>query len=384
MVTKGEMDQHGGHLQQMLDLMRRYGRTNERVYQLAINNLMTKEHWVWWRRESTAPNEPELREMMRRRLFELDTTPDTAARRAGIEGSAIRRTIASTRSPSYPILVKVCAALGIELTVTPPDQNLPRIPPAGAEPPDPATLEARAPSPDELREMVKTRVKAINKILRGDRARMARLRKLRGLKRHSIENISKGHIPRYEELRKVLAGIELDLIIRPWNEPLPERIRHARFTWNRACRIKQLREHRNGTDIQNRKVRNAPSPADVYDDDSAIYVIWPHESVTPAGIAAGDYCLATESAPISANVPIWVELTDGTEIVGIKLEQSWSTMKGHGNPPMRILTQTGPEDGGKTVIAEVPTAKLKTRAAMIAAYPWIPTVKRPPHTRLLA
>ena len=344
-------------------------------------NALNGAFWKANPRPSTAPTALRVSQMLRERVFDLDTNADTVARRTGIEGSTIGRIIAGTHSPTYLTLVKVCAALGIELTITPPGQALPRTPRPGAEPPDPASLEERAPSPDELREMVTERLTAIDKLLRNDRAKVAKLRGLDGLKPDTIKNIMQRHLPLYEQLRTLLGGIELDLVIKPWSEPLTEELRHTRFSTKREWPIRHIKDHDAGINLSQEPITAAAATADE-DGDGHFYVISPDDRMAPSGIVEGDYCLASKTEQPTVNLPrTWIRLADDTQMLCLAIDSTPPTVEDDRSAKLRFIRWGTAENDWNPKVLEIAASDVAERATIIAAYDGRPTVERTPNKR---
>ena len=219
-------------------------------------------HWLKKPRPSAAPTPAELRELMEDQQLKLKLTTGMATRNGELPLGTLEKIVGGARTPTYPTLVKACAAVGIELTVTSPGGRFPERLPADDARPAPGVLEARAPSPDDLRTMIEARVDALRN-LRITPPRIARYRE--GVNSHSFKRIRDGEMPTYETLRTLLAAIELDLVIRPAGDPLPEELRHARFTTESEIPVVHIEQHDSGTTVEGHAIDWASAPADLED-----------------------------------------------------------------------------------------------------------------------
>ena len=381
MITKGELSQHPETIRRTLDVLN--GLAPGENHDDIIGAMMTQDRWLNRKREPTAPTINELGRMVRKQLTKLDLTAREAAARAGISYKTLQAITQNPNQPRYSTIVSLCKTLQIDLSITGPDSDLPAGPLLPTESRASGKPGTEPPSPEELHLIITERLKSVRRILRGQRARRRILTELRGLRTHLIERIGRHGIFDYNNLRTFLPAIEIDMIIRLPGDPLPETLKLSRFTWNRKLPVHQLREHSNGTDIRGREVKYAPSPADLYDDD-ALYMIWPHEQITPAGITTGDYCLATPSAPAVGNIPVWVELVDGMKFAGIRIVQPIDPGPNGGAPPappLCIITAAGRGRDNEITQIVLPKEKVKTCAPIIEAYSRMPSIERPPSRR---
>ena len=333
-----------------------------------------KKTWYENPRASTAPTEDELRGMVRAQLKALSMSADQAATKHGLDRNTIRRMLGG-RSPRYPLLRKICDAVSLDLTVTPPGKSLPGPRLAGAETTasmagaaQPTPFRSRAPSETELREMIRKRLEELDL-----RARYAA--RVRRLSPDAVNSVLRGQSPRYPMLRKICAALELELIIIPDGDPLPERVRLARFSATRELPVRRYRRTAGGWALDDSRSEQAPAPADLEDPQAFYVVAPPDKTMVPVNIDPGDYCLvspvtAVESLPTA----IWLHRSDELEALYILLLEwddygvdviNWMTTEEGPNPPV--------------VHAEyIPAAEIVRTARILAVYPARPAVEKPP------
>ena len=333
-----------------------------------------KKTWYENPRASTAPTEDELRGMVRAQLKALSMSADEAATQHGLDRNTIRRMLGG-RSPRYPVLRKICDAVSLDLTVTPPGESLPGPRLAGAETTastagaaQPTPFRSRAPSETELREMIRKRLEEQDLS-----ARSAAL--LRRLSPDAINSVLRGQSPRYSMLRKICAALELDLIIIPDGDPLPERVRFARFSATRDLPVRRYRRTAGGWALDDSTSQQAPAPADL-DDPQAFYVVAPPDkTMTPVNIDPGDYCLVSPVTEVeSLPTPIWLHRSDEREALYILL-LDW------GDYGLDVINwmNTGERLDPPVVHAEyIPDAEFVCVARILAVYREVPAVGNPP------
>ncbi len=345
---------------------------------------LTLDWWHWCEnpRPSSAPPSAELREMLWTQLRKRKQSMSRAAESVGLNKQTLQRIVRGATLPTYSTLIKATSACGIDVTVTPPGTSLPEAMPGGNDTPDPATLQARAPSLEELQAMVRARLGFIRHKL-GARTMAMR----RNLPRHALEHLFAGRTPEYGTLRTILAAFEIELVIRPAGDPLPESLRLTRFAADKPyLPIVQLREHDSTTAINGRRIRAAAPPADIGQNERTFYVIWPHEADTGTGLQEGDYCLVLPDARRQMHGLVWIELQDeaGTRTVGRKLPQHYGTRKGSKEaPPVRALVWKTGENRSETRILSIPTSEIHQILPIAAAYDGMPCATRTPNKRMI-
>ena len=344
------------------------------TYTWWANRELDIAHWLTEPRPSAAPTLAELREMMEDQQLKLNLTTGTATRNGELPLGTLEKIVGGARTPTYPTLVKACAAVGIELTVTPPVGRFPEPLPADDARPEPAALEARAPSPDELRNAIEERVDAL-RALQITPPQIARNRE--GVNEHSFKRIVRdGEMPTYEKLRALLAAIELELVIRPAGEPLPEALRHARFTTESEIPVVHIEEHDSGTTVKGHAINWAASPADLEDLD-AFYVISPDDRMEPSSMMAGEYCLVGRREPRREPFTrIFLELDDGTMMLGLRVNEQGPD-RGH----TRFVRWGTAKNQWEPELMTIPAGKIAQEATLLAIYEGRPSVTRTPPKR---
>ena len=343
-----------------------------------VERILDWRHWRENPRPSSAPPPAELREMLWTQLRKRNQSMSRAAEAVGLHRQTLQRIVTGSMLPTYTTLIKATSACGIDVTVTPPGSSLPEALPGGNDPPDPATLQARAPSLEELQAMVRARVGFI-----GRKTGARRMAMLRNLPRHALEHLFAGRTPEYGTLRTILAAFEIELVIRPPGDPLPESLRLTRFAADKPdLPIVQLREHDSTTAIAGSRIRAAAPPADIGETERAFYVIWPHDAETGTGLQEGDYCLVLPDAGQQTHGLVWIEA--GTRTVGRKVPQHYETMKGStGAPPVRALVWKMGETGSEPRILSIPISEIHQILPIAAAYDGMPCATRTPNKRMI-
>ena len=330
-------------------------------------------HWLKKPRPSAAPTPAELRELMEDQQLKLKLTTGMATRNGELPLGTLEKIVGGARTPTYPTLVKACAAVGIELTVTSPGGRFPEQLPADDARPAPGVLEARAPSPDDLRTMIEARVDALRN-LRITPPRIARYRE--GVNSHSFKRIRDGEMPTYETLRTLLAAIELDLVIRPAGDPLPEELRHARFTTESEIPVVHIEQHDSGTTVEGHAIDWASAPADLEDPD-AFYVISPDDRMGPSSMMAGEYCLVGRREPRREPLTrVFLHLDDDTMMLGLRVNE-----QGADRGYTRFVRWGTAKNEWEPELMTIPAGKIAQEATLLAIYEGRPSVTRTPPKR---
>ena len=335
-------------------------------------------HWRENPRPSTAPTESELKRMLQDRMINLDISARKLAEAAGLHPRTTKRALSDDRQLKYSTLVKLCNVLKVQLTVTPPGEELPaRQHPAGYT--DPAT--APAPTSEELHAIVDTRCRTIKKLLKTNRYRPhgGAFGAARGITFQTGCDFLVGHMTYYNRLRTLLAAIEIDLVVKPPDAPLPECLTLTRFSKNRTLPV-QFTKHHAGTDINGEPIKEAPAPADHESPDS-FYLVSPDNGTGPANISEGDYCLASRTAktPDGHLYPAWIRLSDGTGMIGLKLNDKCTSAGGKPPTSLHIVRW----EQSKSHLLEFPITNVTDQAPILAVWSGRPEVKRTPKKRNL-
>ena len=137
----------------------------------------------------------------------------------------------------------------------------------------------------------------------------------------AVRNLRRGTTPRADTLEQLCHAMGLELQITPapkerTNKPsTPAPASPTTFTANRELPVYEWTESpSDGYLRQNHEPSWAPAPSDV-SDEQAFYVRMPDDSMAPAEISKGDYCLVSPCSPVQVDQRMWLRMRTGRETI---------------------------------------------------------------------
>ena len=244
----------------------------------------------------------------------------------------------------------------------------------------------------------------IEKVLRARGVSAIRAARSANLNRDAIRSVLRGRSPSFERTAQICDALGLELHIglprdvigsdegfpehpgrdrpdstdaeRP-EEPIsaddePPPVPLTRFTSQMLLPVRDFDTcSSRGHLSQAREAEPAPAPVDL-PDSHASYVRVPGDSMVPAGIWPGDYCLVSPSAKLATNQRVWLRNRDGQETIKwlVRLPRSCYEL---------VSWQPPGEDGHQMMVAEQwMREEVVDRGVILAVYRGRPSVERPP------
>ena len=136
----------------------------------------------------------------------------------------------------------------------------------------------------------------------------------------AVRNLRRGSMPRADTLERLCQALELDLQITPApklpnEDAMPAPVRPTEFTGNRELPVYEWTDpSEEGYLRRPEEPSRAPAPSDV-SDEQAFYVRMPDDSMVPAEIWKGAYCLVSPFAPVQVDQRMWFRARTGRETI---------------------------------------------------------------------
>ena len=199
-----------------------------------------------------------------------------------------------------------------------------------------------------------------------------------GLQQDAIRSVLNGHSPRLDRAERICAALGLELYIGPPRkmqlQTTDESGLPSRFSSDVELPVRSSAHCApEGYMTQVDDSDRAPAPLDVnLSDPRAFYACYTSNSMIPAGIWPGDYCLVSPYARLEAGRRVWLRSRQGREAIGWLVRLTANTLELGGWRP--------PDERGRQQLVPVPWEyeEIADRGLVAAVYRGRPAVERPP------